>query len=315
MRKVHVAHSRKLFGSSHRIGSYRDSENGEELVVYEERAATMKTPDGEDEEESDIDWVVEALTTEQEQVQEEELSSSIGTSFGVGLDNEGATISVGVQFGAPKKKKRRKTLAEAAIERTPKPKKKPAGPRTSDRDGGGGVLGRIRAAGANSLVSRSLLGAYPGDAVPPSEAGSAYGVTALAEKYGYGDWSDEDDEEEEDVSFGSSRRKATKRTSQRKRKSSKPSSSGSSGGVNFSFGVSTSSSTRTRTAPTRKRPSGTTRKKDSLKTPEPSTEKSDILTGRPSTSPPERKRVQVRPPLEKLNAARENAKRRKEDED
>jgi hypothetical protein len=40
--------------------------------------------------------------------------------------------------------------------------------------------------------SRSLLGAYPGDAVPPSEAASAHGVTELAQRYGYGDWNDKD---------------------------------------------------------------------------------------------------------------------------
>jgi hypothetical protein len=50
-----------------------------------------------------------------------------------------------------------------------------------------GLLGRLDP----TRLSRSLLGAYPGDAVPPSEAASAHGVTELAQRYGWGDWNDE----------------------------------------------------------------------------------------------------------------------------
>ena len=283
----------------HRIGSYRDSEETEELVVYKARDKVAKTPSVE-EEESDVDWVVEALSTENE----EERTSPIEASFGVGIGSDGATISVGVQFGSSQtKKKRRKTLAEAATERAPIPKRKPVGPRSSDRDGGGGVFGRIRAAGANNLVSRSLLGAYPGDAVPPSEAGSANGVIALAEKYGYGDWSDDEEDDSDTSPFGPPRSKVKRK--QRKRKTSKPSSSG---GVSIQFGLSNSDSTSFRT--TTKRPSSTRRKNESVKNPVPLTEKSEILTG----GLPERRRVQVRPPTEKLNCAMEKAKRR-QDED
>lgn len=293
--------------SRHRIGSYRELEESEKVVIYNGRDSMVKAPV--DEEESDVDWVVEALS------KEENVAKATSSS---GLDSDGATISVGVQFGSStiaskKKKKRRKTLAEVATERPAEPKKKPAGPRTSDRDGGGGVIGRIRAAGANSLVSRSLLGAYPGDAVPPSEAGSANGVISLAEKYGYGDWSDSDEEEDHDISFGSPQRKVKKRVT-RKRKFSKPSSS-SSGGVSIQFGLSSSGSTRSRTATKPRRPSSATRKRDSIKDPVQSTEKSEILTGRPTSQLPDRKRVQVRPPLEKLNLAKEKAKRRREDEE
>lgn len=280
----------------------------------------MKRFDGDDEEESDVDWVVEALSKEDEQ--EEDPASPIETSFGVGLDSDGAaTISVGVQIGSAKKKKRRKTsLVEAATERAPKPKKRPAGPRTSDRDGGGGVIGRIRAAGANSLVSRSLLGAYPGDAVPPSEAGSADGVIDLAEKYGYGDWSDDGDEyddEDDAISFGSPRRKVKKKITRKRKSSTRPSSSSRGGGVNFSFGVSTSSaSTRSREATTPKRPSSSSkRKKEHIESSTTSIEKSEILTGRPSSSLPEAKRVQVRPPMEKLRLAEDKAKRKRGDVD
>ena len=56
-------------------------------------------------------------------------------------------------------------------------------------------MGRLRDLSSNNLVSRSLLGAYPRDALPPTEAASATGLLDLATKYGYGDWSDEDDDE------------------------------------------------------------------------------------------------------------------------
>ena len=53
---------------------------------------------------------------------------------------------------------------------------------------------------------------------------------------------------------------------------------------------------------------------ESIKDPVPTTEKSEILTGRPESTLPERKRVEVRPPMEKLNLAMEKAKRRKDEE-
>jgi hypothetical protein len=266
---------------------------------------------GVEEEESDVEWVVEALSAEHE---EEETTSPIQTSFGVDVGSDGAKISLGVQLGSlnnSRTKKRRSTLAEAATERTPVPKRKPTGPRTSDRDGGGGVIGRIRAAGAKSRMSRSLLGAYPGDAVPLSEAGSANGVTALAEKYGYGDWSSDDEESDDEFEVGSSRKILKKKRGSRKRKTSIPSSSL---GVSFQFGMS-SGSESFRRATTPKRPASTTRRnEDSVKTSIPSTKRSKILPDRATSSLPERKRVEVRPPMEKLNFATEMAKRRRDED-
>ncbi len=58
----------------------------------------------------------------------------------------------------------------------------------SDRDGGSGVLGRLRAATSENFLSRHLMGAYPGDALPIEEAGNANGLFDLARKYGYKDW-------------------------------------------------------------------------------------------------------------------------------
>lgn len=278
--------------------------------MYAERGAMTKSA-GVEEEESDVEWVVEALSAEQE---EEETTSPIETSFGIDIGSDGAKVSVGVQLGSlnnSRKKKRRSTLAEAATERTHVPKRKPTGPRNSDRDGGGGVIGRIRAAGAKSRMSRSLLGAYPGDAVPLSEAGSANGVTALAEKYGYGDWSSDDEESDDEFEVGSSRRMLKKKRGSKKRKTSKPSSSS---GVSFQFGMS-SGSESSRRAATPKRPASTTRRnEDSVKTSIPSTKRSEILPDRATSSLPERKRVEVRPPMEKLNFATEKAKRRRDED-
>lgn len=64
---------------------------------------------------------------------------------------------------------------------------KPSRQRISDRDGGAGVLGRLRAATSENFLSRQLMGAYPGDALPIEEAGDERGLFDLARKYGYGE--------------------------------------------------------------------------------------------------------------------------------
>ena len=55
-------------------------------------------------------------------------------------------------------------------------------------------MGKLRAA-AGSSVSRSLFGAYPGDALPTNQAGNPHGLIFLAERYGYSDLQAEEDEE------------------------------------------------------------------------------------------------------------------------
>lgn len=217
-------------------------------------------------------------------------SVPVETPFGVALNCSGTSISVGVEFGSVKRKKRRKTLEEAASEIASNPRQRPLGPRTSDREGGGGVLGRIRAVGANSLVSRSLFGAYPGDAVPPSEAASAMGVISLAEKYGFGDWSDDEGDDENEFTYDPPHRKVRK-------KERKPTPSS----VKFEFGLSSSTSNRrSNMATSPKRPSSTRRRDDESANPMPFTSSSEILTGSKFL---ERRRVHVRSPMEKLNEA------------
>lgn len=54
------------------------------------------------------------------------------------------------------------------------------------------MMGRLRTTGVAG-VSSKLMGAYPGDAYAIEDSASKYGVVELAERYGYGEWSDSDD--------------------------------------------------------------------------------------------------------------------------
>jgi len=126
------------------------------------------------------------------------------------------------------------------------------------------VMGRLRAAGANSLMGHSILGAYPADLPPPHEAGDASGLIDLARKYGYGDWSDdgdlsdsnfypdsdedEDENDDDDEYFMDEevpdirRKRSSTSSSTKKKKSRKRRSSQQELGVSFDFDLSSSSS-------------------------------------------------------------------------
>jgi hypothetical protein len=208
------------FMKRHGLGSFR-SEETVHYSEYEQRIAVpssqkktrkkAKTPSQEDDD-SDVDWVRDAFLAE------EKAKSSI--NFGVGPSMEiGVEFDLGGRRGAPKRRKR-STFDIDAITRD-SVRKRASGPRASDRDGGSGVVGMIRAAAtSNNLMSRSLLGAYPGDVVPPSEAGNARGVTALARKYGYGDWSSDDDNSDADADDQAGPKKPSKK---KRKKKSRPS--------------------------------------------------------------------------------------------
>lgn len=142
-------------------------------------------------------------------IQPEISFGSDGVEVGLGLSTGGKSrvnvvqpprldISVGTR-------KRDQRPPISVSKRSAKTKKAPIGPRTSDRDSG--VLGRIRAASAGSLIGRSILGAYPGDANPLSEAASASGLYELAEKYGYEDLSDTGEGPQDDPIKASRRRR------------------------------------------------------------------------------------------------------------
>lgn len=168
-------------------------------------------------------------------------------------------VGVPLEHDAQKrKKKRRKTVAAAISSSAQKRPKKNIGPITSDRDSG--VMGRLRAAGANSLFGRNILGAYPGDALPPTQAGDPRGLLDLAQKYGYGDWSDDGmddvdefagevyDERPPATKLSRKRSKTTKRT---KQKGSSKRSSKKNGGGGISIGFSIGSDGSSMTAPPR----------------------------------------------------------------
>lgn len=66
--------------------------------------------------------------------------------------------------------------------------RKPIKVKAGDRES---MIGRLRTTGVAG-VSSKLMGAYPGDAYAIEDAASKYGVTELAERYGYGEWTDSD---------------------------------------------------------------------------------------------------------------------------
>lgn len=217
------------FMRRHEIGPYAD-----ELKV--EQKAIVEPIRQESDEDSDGDWVAEALTQKGDRnVDEEPISASIGFSSG----SDGPAGSVGVEFnfgGKRKKRRKRPSISEVARQTSISTEsKKPAGPRVSDRESG--VMGRIRAAGANSLVGRSILGAYPGDVPSPGDAADAAGLFGLAQKYGYGDWSEDDMEDERPRNRRRKKRTTTPLRKPSRRNDRRPSSS-----LGLEFEVRSSSS-------------------------------------------------------------------------
>jgi hypothetical protein len=158
-----------------------------------------------DETESDAEWIVSALTQE-EDVGQNIIAKEVSKS----TRKDDSRVTVGFEIGPRKRPKRKKPAIRDVSKITAvnehMARRKNSGPRVSDRDSG--VMGRIRAAGANSLVGRNILGAYPGDAPPPNEAADPHGLFYLAEKYGYGQWSDADDDFTPEPSCGQRRAKA-----------------------------------------------------------------------------------------------------------
>lgn len=215
LQNARYRHVSEEFLRRHKLGPFKLEEDND--IPFAE--------DEEIDEEEDVDWVAEGLKTVEENVTGK-------PSVSIGVNKNG--LEVGVEFsigtrksGGKRKKKRRSTsdrsslLMEATKAQTTSSssiKRKKIGPRVSDREGGGGVMGRLRSMSANNLVSRSLLGAYPGDALPPLEAASSSGVFQLANRYGYDDLSEEDETFQERPQRKRRRRSnhssATKRISQ-----------------------------------------------------------------------------------------------------
>jgi hypothetical protein len=171
--------------------------------------------------ESDSEWIVQALTVEEEDLDFEQDKSMFDTNVGVSLGSDTPTVTVGVSFsigdndarGKKKSKSKQKrspsglktssaslSISEAA-RKTYVSRRKSSGPRLSDSEGG--MMGRLRAASANSLMGRNILGAYPGDLPSPQEAADASGLIVLARRYGYGEWSDDDDQDDDGDDYDS----------------------------------------------------------------------------------------------------------------
>ena len=217
---------------------------------------------------SDSGWILEALTHESDE-NDDEVSSRFQPNVGFSLGSDGPKMTVGMDFTVGKSTKRRKKkssqlgtiVRQIDYSGIVSSKKKPPVSHVSDRESG--VMGRLRAAGANSLMGRSILGAYPADLPPPHEAGDASGLIDLARKYGYGDWSDDgdlsdsnfypdsdedEDENDDDENFMDEkvpdrrRKRSSTSSSTKKKKSRKRRSSKQELGVSFDFDLSSSSS-------------------------------------------------------------------------
>lgn len=188
----------EAFRQRHGLGIYSDSgshrqrkEEEAKLISVVSRVLETKSDVGrarpsrrEDMKEQDpVDWIMQALMADGDSAVS---ISSAAAYYDDSLD-DGITLS-------PVDQQRRliqQALLADLAQNQQLQKGQNAGlarPRASDRDSG--MFGRIRAGvGSNT---RSLLGAYPGDAASLSEAASPMGVLDIARRYGYGDWSDED---------------------------------------------------------------------------------------------------------------------------
>ena len=213
------------------------AEHGEELVLDALKGEKIDK-ETEEETEEEEDWVVQALSTDQIQKEEvfeaeEGLNSHVEPYVEIETGSSGENaISFGVDFtigGSRRRPSTRDAVLKAAAESRSSVaggrRRKLVGQRSSDRDGGGGVLGRIRAAGGDMIPAR-VLGAYPGDAVPIKEAGNPNGLFGLASRYGYGDWSDDseddnnydDDDSDEGLTGMNSQRKSRHSSRRRRRR-------------------------------------------------------------------------------------------------
>jgi hypothetical protein len=185
----------------HGLGEYGNGRKNDVDFHIEEEFVFEGAPELVDGEaaESDAEWIVQALAQEEEEDEVELFRSPVETDVGISLGSEGPKVSVGVGFSIgkdPMKQSKSRTSSLSSIARqsaSPSKRKKAIGPRISDSQSG--VMGRLRAAGASSIMGRNLLGAYPGDLPAPQEAADPRGMIDLAERYGYGDWSDDDDDD------------------------------------------------------------------------------------------------------------------------
>jgi hypothetical protein len=170
--------------------------------------------------EDDFDWVVEALTVEKDLEPRPFLqpSISIGSS-----SKSGASIGIEFGFGSttPSDAYDRRNVLARAVAADERRRRLSVRPREKSSNGStakDSILDKFRdLTGTDSaMLSRSLLGAYPGDAVSIQDAASPDGVMELARKYGWGEWS-EDDEEKDIANLNSDELKTVRRKKTRRR--------------------------------------------------------------------------------------------------
>lgn len=246
------------FMRRHGIGRY--ASDNEEHATFEPRDEVLRSSSTSDDVDSDADWIVSALMQE-----EGDTDPTVGGSSSSIL-RRGPAITTTVNVAAGKQQSRKKqapVVDFARITSQTEMKRKIAGPRISDRESG--VMGRIRAAGANSLVGRSILGAYPGDAPAPGEAADPHGLFDLAEKYGYGDWTDDESDGDFDRKPRRRRSKASRlggdRGSSSSPKSKRRTKKGSQSiGFEVEFGLTSQSAEKGAAVSHRMQPKSTARK-------------------------------------------------------
>ena len=145
------------------------------------------------------DWVIQALTEDRQRPDSRRTSKSskatiVRPRISLQLGSQNG-LSVGLEFSSDARDKYRQSVVQA-VSRTYHPtshsNRRLPGESGANSDPGG-IMGRLRAA-AGSSVSRSILGAYPRDAVPLNEAADSHGLSSLAERYGYSELQQDDDD-------------------------------------------------------------------------------------------------------------------------
>jgi len=178
----------EAFMKRHNLGEFADTSSDQSNGSKSSKLS--KKMDCEEKEDEDVDWIVEALANPPSADKNQETSvtdSSKAASSSLDIGFSFSSSKLGSKYPRPRTSPVLSSddLKKLSTSASMTKGGRPATQRTSDRDGGGGIFGRIRAAGVGSTFSSKLFGAYPGDAPSLEEAGSAEGVVALARKYGY----------------------------------------------------------------------------------------------------------------------------------
>jgi hypothetical protein len=198
-----------------------------------ERQRVVVVEESEDEYDDDVDWIVDALKPGETNKVSYAKQPSVSTVY----DSRGSSVNVGIQFSFGNHDNNDNNSRRTSIEEIVKSKSRKVRKQyKSDRDSG--FFGRIRDATGSNSFTKSLSGARPGDAMSLNEAASPDGLTNLAARYGYGQWSDDDENDAVTNNLDSVQRKRQKRrtSSTVHRERRKRRNNSSSAGIHFDFG-------------------------------------------------------------------------------